>query len=690
MKATDLRRVSAYGADSRYWNHAAPIDGVDNLIPALLTMDKIKLEKKIVATSSVDAYVHFTERGANVQDLPFAHYNPSTYVGKNRLLDNSDILKGKEPVYGDLSTAFIIVKELRQVIQRMIEYYESNPTLVAQAELEDLIKITIQAWKPTGWINQKAIATQPIPQVTNEMRQFIRKVTNHYAMSLKRKFPDVWKANPIQLRMMDDDPADTLTGMPLCEAGERTIPARIQVLKAIPDPVFTSVAWTDLLDNVGSQMLLPAGYMYSPILSTRYGPLRKPTLLYTLTPGGLLAQYEAVGAYNRVRFVYPAPFHVNYVWSPLYVQMSHARKSILGLWHDPQSQIEYIKYLKKYRFSYAVDFSGMDTSIYPHMVQELFAALQHSGFDPISLRVIMQMYPKMGVIYPSMLADRHSASFVTGPARPWASGFKLTSEIDTLYGLCVILWSLSKIFPNILELWIRGDFTIAELGDDILFTCSSEIDVDALKQVAMSDWGADLEVKRDTMFLKWLMPVDPSVPLPTRSFARFIQQTFFNEDRYTGTEGGDKPSAIMRIGLSSRLVALKDHPHFSMWWPIILPVVRRLVYYTDASADWKSSVDACRVPTVSSSDAAAIQEYAQKVPSYFQKLVDRAKFEPSAAITVRMLQENNDLAYLANPASKEVRKAYAAAIAHTPTRDDVKEIAARARDVVYGSKVWDA
>lgn len=683
----DEVRISIQGGDNEFWNHLTPKVDVTKLIPSNLSMAKIDIRPVQDMTSTVDAAQRIIQRGGSVIDMPFSYYRLSS-LGRPRRLDNADLLVGKEPVYGDMDNLKSVDASTRQLVSDMLRRYQDqvSTSFIARCCMEDLPKISWQQWRYPGWTTQSPIADQDIPQLSSRQTAIIRRVIRHYKRVLKAKYPELLKMSSKQLRMLDDDPPDTLTGMPLCASGPDSIAARIAILNLIQDPEQVDVPYSNHLDSVGAALSLPEGYMYSPMLATRQGPLNRTKYvpLNVLDEGGFFAAFEAAGAYSRARFVYPAPFHMNYILSPLYVLLSHARKAITGLWHDPESRLKYIQSLKASKYPYSVDFSGMDTSIFPHIIHALIDGLLSEGIAPAISEVFQEVYAKAGILYPHYAGDTKLASFVQGAIRPWQSGWKLTSEIDTLVGLCVFFDSMMEQDPTILDKWEKGDYVVAMLGDDTLFTSDKPINVKLFADAALSNWGSKLEVIQDVMFLKWMLPLTPEVPKLTRPLSRLIQQTLFNEDRYSGGEGGDKPPAILRLGLSSRMVGIKDHPHFSLWWPQIYSIFEKLIYVKDATPSWRGALLRGDIPPVDEKDAMSILQYSARVPSYFSQLLSRSKWEPSAATAVRLISDHASIASVVAPPNDAIRSAYAAALDKHPTAADYDVIASRAYSVTYG------
>jgi hypothetical protein len=285
---------------------------------------------------------------------------------------------------------------------------------------------------------------------------------------------------------------------------------------------------------------------------------------------------------------------------------------------------------------------------------------------------MLTLYPHIGVIFPSLEGGEDNVSVITGPSLPWFSGFKLTSEFDTLYGLAVILDSLSQQIPSIFDDWASGRFVICELGDDIIFTTDYDIDVDALSKYALEAWGATLKINRDIMFLKWMLPIGGSrVKQMAKPFARVLQQTLFNEDRYSGVEGGDRPPAVMRLALKARCTGLKNHPDFDRWKDPFLDIIRDLEYVKNGPPSYISEVllgDKLALDC----DITEVMNYANKQPKYFLNLQERAKYEPSAAFLASMwaaLGVSTD-----QTPALEIRKIYDAALFSDPTSSDINRL----------------
>lgn len=680
MKASQSRAFASRGAEAQHWDHSNPSVNLDRLWPALVSADAIQLEQLTQPVTSWDMVALLQARNTQVEDVPFKYYRSATYDGVNRLLDNSDWLKGKTPLYDSLSQCDRLRHQVHDLAARMIAYYDRPEAgLIGSMEMEDLPKITAQQWKPCGWFLASPITDAEVPELDDYAKSFVTRITQFYGAKLRTLgLPtDIY-----ELIAMDDDPPDTMTGAPTFASGDRSHEARIAILRAIPSPTqATPEEWIASVMALGQQCGFPERVFYSPVVSTRMGPLKKPVTLWTRVDGGFYAEYSSVGAYNRTRFVFPAPYYVNFLLSPLYVQMSGVRKHTLGLWHDPDHQQRYIKKLRAQGTkAWSIDFSGMDTGMFKHIVLSFMRGLRKAGFQQWSCDMFLKLYPQMGITFPHYGGDANMSSMVWGDATPWCSGFKLTSEMDTIYGMTVLLSCLELQRPGITDKWMRGEWIFLELGDDIMFTTDFDIDADRLAEDALHLWGAKLKIIHDAMFLKWFIPVDPQIPKLARSFARFLQQTFYNEDRYSGVEGGDRPPAIMRLALQARLLGLKNHPDFERWWPDAFAIVTQLDYVQSASAKYKEELRQGN-PVLDEGDEAAILAYAQRQPSYFLGLRARASFEPSAATALRMMQEQGmDLNM--DPIAAQIRQIYINALKEKPSAAAMADLFQYTRDFV--------
>lgn len=353
MKTKQLKRAAAEGGDVKgEWNHAQPEVSSRLLRPALLPSSAIDVQKLRSPLTSADAWGNLEKRGAHLSDVPFRYFKEGTYVGRNRVMDGSDFLTGKEVLYTGLDHALETHAAVHKLTREIIDYYSptEKTNLISSMELQDAPKVTAQQWKQTGWFLASPITDVEVPKISADQRTLLRRIALKYAAEVKAA--GVASMSFEQLIMADSDPPDTMTGSPTFTSGDQTHVGRLASLSAVPSPLRNSPeAYVRGLDALGASMGMTEAMIYSPMVSTRTGPSKKTYPLFVKMPGGYEARFEATGAYNRSRFVYPAPYHVNFLLSPLYVWMSTARKRILGLWHDPTSQAKYIAKLRTDRKS---------------------------------------------------------------------------------------------------------------------------------------------------------------------------------------------------------------------------------------------------------------------------------------------------------------------------------------------------
>lgn len=662
-----LSRLAAFGAESPEYSLDSTTIG--KLWPSLLSASKIEFDTSDEGLMSVDLYERLISKGAVVDTVPFHYYRDATYAGQVRQSSNEDWIRGKAPLYYDLAHADRVRKACSRLVDAMLSYYKprESSSVLARMELEDLEKVTAQQWKPTGWFLESPVTEAVVPHLGSEARAHLREVAQEYGRILS--LTGLREASWEDLVLMDSDPPDTMTGAPTYLMGERTHEARMAILAALPSPTSRSVdEFIAGVEALNDRIGFPPAFIYSPVVSTRMGPRKKSVPLWMRVDGGYVKIADTIGMFNRTRYVYPAPYWLNFMLSPIYEQMSHVRMRKLGLWHDPDSQAKYIERLRKQgKYAYAIDFSGMDTGMFPHIIEAILQELLDAGFNRRSCELFLKLYPSMGVVYPDYGGRPESVTFLSGPVRPWCSGFKLTSEFDTIYGASVLLTCLDRQVPGILEKWKRGEWVFAELGDDIIFTIDQPLNHEQLASDALSLWGATLKIQEDAMFLKWMLPIVPEIPKKTKPFSRFLQQTLYNEDRYDGVEGGERPGAIMRLALMARMSGLSDHPDFTKWWPSVFDVISQLKYVAEASPGYRAHLSA-GTPCLDIGDEEAILQYALRMPSFFANLEERAKFEPSAALLWSLCSKLGLKEVLPEP---DVRRMYLDLLLREPTERDI-------------------
>lgn len=666
----------AAGASLDYLNHAAPSQGVlKMLIPASIGDAPVLTPEP--ALTSLDVVESMRRKGATVEEVPIPVYRAGA-EGKPRALNNMDCLVGYEPIYSDLDHFKEIHNHASRLVHHMRDYFsDPDNNRIHSAEWQDLKKITQQRWRPPGWFLEPPFSldlklTPYHPSFVQSLDAMLMRYSALAGdiLSIGRKD---WRS----LILADFDPPDTNTGLPVMASGDRSHEGRLAVLHALQPPTGNPINWVDDYSRLGVMLGMPPNFIFSSILATRHGPTRKPVRLWTKDAMGYYSNFTSVGVYDRTRFVYPIPYPVNFLLSPIYIAMKTARMRKLGLWHDPTNMQDYISAMSKQgKYCYSVDFSGMDTTMPPHLIRLICDLGIKHGFPQWPLSMMKELIARMGVVTPSFSGTPNSSTWIYG-VMSWMSGFKLTSEYDTLFGGATLLASLDALGLNATKRWLNGSFIFAELGDDIIFTSDVPIDSEKFAAVAKEIAGAVLKVEEDTMFLKHMLPLHPTVPKLTRPFSRLIQQTLYNEDRYSGEVGGIRPDAVMRLGLLSRLTKLENHPDFSTLWPDVVELLLKLGFVSRASADYRNALIKGKFG-LDVGDTEEIQTYAITNESSMARLVERAKYEPSARALLLLFIESG-VQVEENPNHSQVRTMYMNALMHGPSPKDVTALHAACR-----------
>jgi hypothetical protein len=318
------------------------------------------------------------------------------------------------------------------------------------------------------------------------------------------------------------------------------------------------------------------------------------------------------------------------------MQIVNSFKHTLGLYHDTPSKDKYIEAMKRTgKYSYTSDASHLDQSMSVMALKVILNIASRYGFSPWTNTLFADLMDRLYYLFPSYGADGSSVTAFYGE-KGYASGWKNTNVLDTLLMSSVHLMAMEQLQPGYQTLWLSDKRVFADSGDDLIFTLDEKIDPDKYASIIYEAMGITIKPQEDAIFLKMFLPIHPDVPKLSRPIARVIQQTFFNEDRYTGIENGDKPPCIMRLGLVARLLYIDAHPDFAKWWPPLWSVISELQYVRDSDPAWKADM-AKGVFHLQDGDMQAITDYGMKQPSYFQKLFARAKYEPSAKIVIDLL-----------------------------------------------------
>jgi len=346
---------------------------------------------------------------------------------------------------------------------------------------------------------------------------------------------------------------------------------------------------------------------------------------------------------------------------------------IPGLWHTPELRDSYVAAMKRQgKRVYTIDFSGMDTTMPPHLIKMICSIAIEVGFHSWPLQLLSRLMDVGGLISPPWEGQWNIHSTWMRGMFPWMSGFKLTSEMDTIYGAATLLTCLEQQVPGIARKWASGNFVFAELGDDIIFTLDADIDPDKMIKDAYDLCGANIKLlPDDAMFLKTMLPLVPDVSDITKPVSRLVQQTFFNEDSYEG-QGGVVPDAILRLGLMARADRLSKHPLAKDALRIFVPSLLNLNFIDRATADYKLRI-AKGDFALDKGDVEAIQMYATRLPHFMDKLADQARYMSSAADTVRLLESVGITSNLERDAMT-MRRLYMKHFVTMPKFEDYKKV----------------
>lgn len=649
---------------------------------------------------SVHLISAMTAVGMKVDEVPYNVYANPKAIGSPLRFDPIQEMKGYENLYSTLADFEETFSKVQKLSRRLHDKVKAalpdekvkDATLsieqrVALAEFPDTEAIGTIRTKALGWFLDSPVAmdikTTPPSQ---EWIAVFARVAKRYAAVLNNgsklsaagtQLPQhvTLASSDSELRDLDSDPSDTLTGLPTLASGEATIPTRIAMLAASPMMTGNGSKWLDGYANqLAAAAQVPTDLVLGATIANRTSSFRKFRRLWKLSPGGYISELEVKGLGSRVRNVFPIPFPINYAMAPAYKQLSTARMKIKGLWHSPQDWDLMTKELTTPgSVIVSADYSGMDTRISPSVVQIMAMELMKAGFSRFACEVLANVQKVMTIFTPSYMGTPRSSTRMKAVI-PWLSGYKLTSEIDTIYGVATTLAALARQKPtaNIVELWEKGEFILYELGDDTIFKLSAEIndaiDWDQFTQDAKQMVGA--EVKKDVapVFLKKIILNSGGSP---RMFARVIQQTFFNESRNEGN-----PPIVSLIGFKARIEGLKAHPWFDEFYPELLSIVLQTKFAKDLSL-----TDVQPDTNLSEAHKSLLAEYAASLSGldWLAELKEQAKYSKAAmdslTIVLRSLPGLQDL-------ENKDRKLYADALSRKPTREEL-ELLSKARSQFF-------
>lgn len=662
---------AALGANRDFSDNGTPANFTRSGMMSVNPGVPITVEKAAPLTSH-DLITQARRCGATVTHHDLRIYSETAF-GRPRRFDNQDLILGWKPVYDDVAHLKHVCDAAVPNLDILKDMFKGQD-LVSKHEMQDLPKMTVQRTKNVGWFLDLSFVPDlkltPYPQEFNDI---VGVIIRKY----KSKALDVLRQGSVGMRLMDFDPPETMTGLPTMSSGGQTHTSRISVLKALA-PRKTSEMKQSFV-GLARQLGLPDNMLYSSVVSSRFGPINKQQRLWTLDGRG--AGFRSVnttqGLSPRVRQVYPMAHAFNYVVSPMYVAMSTARSRILGLWHTPELMNNYVRVLKgQGKIPLSSDFSAMDKTMGPPFFQLLLKTCIAEQFCADEAQFFLEICDDMGVFYPSFMGTPDASTEVKGVIS-MLSGIKLTSEFDTIFNLATTLYLLLKYDKDIVRKWESGSFVWLAQGDDGHATFKFDIDPEDYAKRGKDELGVSLKIFEDSLFLKKMLNDNDQIPHITRLLSRFIQQTCWNEDRYDGIVGGQKPDALLRFAMFARFDSLEGHPRLKDAWPFVWKIVEPLGFIQRSSRAYRDSWAKAK-PVLETGDHLAVLQYAQQVPNYFAMLVERSKYEPSAMMTLRTLQNLGIDPEAGITPWLEMRRLYDRAYLSTPTGKDVSDL----RDLV--------
>lgn len=672
---------------------AAPITEEDmkNSRSTMVILDHPEVSK-VPPLRSVTLINEMRAIGMNIVDVPYPVYPNPKSVGLPLKFDPAAEIKGYENLYDtveEFEEVFLDVQKLgRKLFSKTSSILETitdstkdeNLSLeqkLALAEAPDAEALGTIRTKALGWFLDPPVAMDiKLTPPSVKWKIVLERVAAKYAKALSNGsnrmacgdlLPNnvTLSMNDYDLRDLDSDPSDTLTGLPLLASGEETIPTRVAMLAAAPH--MNGVSGSKWLDGYASQLSRACGITRDLVLgatiANRTSSFRKPRRVWKTAPGGYLADLEVRGLGARVRNVFPIPFPLNYAMAPCYKQMSTARMKIEGLWHSPKDwDIMLTKLMKPGLVVVSADYSGMDTRISPSVVQIIAEALMKTGFSRFSCEVLANVQKTMSVFTPSYSGTPGSTTKMSGVI-PWLSGYKLTSEIDTIYGVATTLAALAEqpSMRDVVERWEKGTFILYELGDDTIFSLTKSendaIDWDKFTSDSKAMVGASVKKDVAPVFLKKIILGPKSSP---RMLARIFQQTFFNENRNEGL-----PPIVSLIGLKARIEGLKQHPWYDEFYPEFIKIVLKLKFARELNLR-----EVIPDSPLSSEHNALLVQYAATLSGmdWLAQLEEQAKYSKAALDSLALI--NSALGKDVSAEHRD-RKMYRDASLREPTKEEM-------------------
>lgn len=585
--------------------------------------------------------------------------------GVPRRIDNQDMIAGY-PQYGTGDAGVTNLARTRSDLSNFrstfFDHIGNNQVLVA-SEDEDFKKISILRPRFYGRHLQPPMS----PDFKHVVLPEDFKVVATYVVSHYAKMNTYMKKGRAAIAE-GTDAKDTSLGSPTFYAGDAYHAARVATCAAMPVPDYSKdpALYIDALENLGSQLLPDPSIVYASYLSFRQGATNKAIPVWKHTGLGFQADYESKSLYTRQRAVWAAPFYLNVLLTPLVLRMKSSRQNILGMWHDPAKQAQYIPRLQKQgKTAIEIDYSGYDTTISNDLMVFFYEKLAYVGYSPWESTLMAKLTPLQGALTPSFTGATDTASYFRHQVT-LMSGLLTTSELGSIISISIVLYCLQKQDKSILDRWLQGNFIILVQSDDVLFTTDIKFDADAFAADA-AKLGIVAKVKEGSTFLKRILPVGKFNKM-AKPFSRNVQQTFGNEDDYSG-----KPDAILRLAFASRSEGIQGHPAFKQMFNPLLDIYESSFEYMRSPSldNWRKGLF-----TVSSDDVRAIEQYAQSAAGadLLTNLLERAAYDPSAANLINYLKSQGlDLKFL-QADQVQARLKYTEALFKDPTPEDTASL----------------
>lgn len=611
------------------------------LIPTAIRDDEIEsstdlsshewLERRTGSTTSIDALRVLGRHRLHASHIHVpAHlrYGFLSNVGQYRSLKNGDLLRDALNGYVDPES----VRDARDATLQWVKHYAEAAAHIPE-EQDDLAKMHIQRCKSEGWFLHPPVAYDAqydIPDEWDRMASRVIKRFAHYAP----KLPDLYEC-----MTMDYDPLDTNPGYPVARGGNYSMAARLLTAEGTPSiktlleqKAHPFGALSDLFSkqaNAWSAAGFPRELFGAAIVNSRYGPHRKATVHWVRGEHGTYtATGSTKGLYPRIRLVYIVPFLYNVLCSRLVLQIKGARMNMPGLWHTPeahQAVAQYYAGLRSIQY-YENDFSGLDTRFTTPFRERIIQHMWNEGFDRIGLATLLYAEKERGgVAYPSWEGAEHASTVVRGDMG-LLSGWKVTSDLDTVYALITTLVALDQVAPQMTKDWFNDVPNIMALGDDVLMLTTAKLNSDGFNRAAQL-CGAKTDLKAGHTFLKKISTVRinqgdhtatmEEIPL----LSRIVQQTLWNEHPIP-------KSIIARVGLLSRSQSVRLHPLWESEKDALTQLIRMMECFKEVPDPWSP---------LSKREETQLREYLTLHPGFQAELVTSAQYRPSAALMVQQL-----------------------------------------------------